>query len=157
MLRLDLSTLEPHVSGPHSPDRARSISAFVAEIRAGAQEFPDTVWAALIGSCTNSSCEDMSRVADVAMQASAYGVTAAVPLMVTPGSEQIRATIERDGQLRALEGIGAVVLENACGPCIGQWHREVPQSPNTIVTSYNRNFPGRNDGQATTMNFIASP
>ncbi len=157
VLEIDLSNLEPHIVGPRTPDRARPISRLAAEIADPINSFCDEISTALIGSCTNSSCEDMSRVADVAMQASAYGVTAAVPLMVTPGSEQIRATIERDGQLRALEGIGAVVLENACGPCIGQWHREVPQSPNTIVTSYNRNFPGRNDGQATTMNFIASP
>ena len=100
----------------------------------------------------------MSRAADVAEQARAHGVKAAVPLMVTPGSAQIRATIERDGQLRSLNNIGAVVLANACGPCIGQWRRTLKRmTPNTIVTSYNRNFPGRNDGQRTTMNFIASP
>jgi len=98
---------------------------------------------ALIGSCTNSSYEDMSRSADVAEQASAHGVHAAVPFMVTPGSEQIRATIKRDGQMDSLEAMGGTVLANACGPCIGQWHRsqEMVGVPNTIVTSYNRNFP----------------
>ena len=105
--------------------------------------------AALIGSCTNSSYEDMSRAAAVAAQAKARGVEAAVPFMVTPGSEQVRATIERDGQMQSLKDIGAIVLANACGPCIGQWRRasEATVAPNTIVTSYNRNFPRRNDGQ----------
>ena len=114
---------------------------------------------ALIGSCTNSSYEDMSRAADVADQAKAHGLKAAVPFLVTPGSEQVRATIERDGQMQSLKEIGATVLANACGPCIGQWRRakEIAEVPNTIVTSYNRNFPRRNDGQPTTMNFIASP
>ena len=114
---------------------------------------------ALIGSCTNSSYEDMSRAADIANQAEAHGASAAVRLLVTPGSEQVRATIERDGQMHSLQGIDATVLANACGPCIGQWRRsEVKQrEPNTIVTSYNRNFPRRNDGHAETMNFIASP
>ena len=108
---------------------------------------------------TNSSYEDMSRAADVAQQARAHGAAAAVSFMVTPGSEQIRATIERDGQMRALREIGGTVLANACGPCIGQWRRAAPgaAAPNTIVTSYNRNFPGRNDGRAITMSFIASP
>ena len=101
----------------------------------------------------------MSRSADVAEQARAHGVKAAVPFMVTPGSEQVRATIERDGQMASLKAIGATVLANACGPCIGQWRRSQERStkPNTIVTSYNRNFPMRNDGQPTTMNFIGSP
>src|SRR5271170_4533251 len=149
--------LEPHVVGPHSPDRARPISKLAAEVRDAKNSFHDAISTALIGSCTNSSYEDMSRAADVAEQARAHGVKAAVPLMVTPGSAQIRATIERDGQLRSLNNIGAVVLANACGPCIGQWRRTEAHTPNTIVTSYNRNFPGRNDGYRTTMNFIASP
>jgi aconitate hydratase len=157
VLELDLSKLEPHVVGPHSPDRARPISKLAAEVRDAKNSFHDAISTALIGSCTNSSYEDMSRAADVAEQARAHGVKAAVPLMVTPGSAQIRATIERDGQLRSLNNIGAVVLANACGPCIGQWRRTEAETPNTIVTSYNRNFPGRNDGQRTTMNFIASP
>jgi aconitate hydratase len=157
VLELDLSKLEPHVVGPHSPDRARPISQLAAEVGDAKNSLCAAISTALIGSCTNSSYEDMSRAADVAEQASAHGIKAAVPLMVTPGSEQIRATIERDGQLRSLSNIGAVVLANACGPCIGQWQRAQADEPNTIVTSYNRNFPGRNDGQAMTMNFIASP
>ena len=159
VVRLDLSQLEPHVVGPHTPDRARPISHLAAELADPANGFVDTIANALIGSCTNSSYEDMSRAADVAAQVKWHGLAAAVPLMVTPGSDQVRATIERDGQMQALEGIGAVVLANACGPCIGQWRRPeaAAQGPNTIVTSFNRNFPRRNDGQATTMNFIASP
>ena len=159
IVEIDLSKLEPHVVGPHSPDRARPVSAMAQEIRDGDNEFVDKISTTLIGSCTNSSYEDMSRAADVAEQASAFGIKAAVPLMVTPGSEQVRATIERDGQLDSLRAIGATVLANACGPCIGQWRRarEVSEAPNTIVTSYNRNFPRRNDGQPQTMNFISSP
>lgn len=158
VLRVDLSRLEPHVVGPHSPDRARPLSRFVAEVRE-AGDVPEALSAALIGSCTNSSYQDMSRAADVARQARAHGVSAAVPLYVTPGSERVRATTERDGQLAALRGIGGVLLANACGPCIGQWKRpeELVRRPNSIVSSYNRNFPGRNDGQATTLHFIASP
>lgn len=159
VVRLDLSTLEPHVVGPHSPDRARPLSKLAAEIKDAGNGFVDAISAALIGSCTNSSYEDMSRAADVAAQATAHGAKAAVPLMVTPGSDQVRATIERDGQLQSVKHIGGTVLANACGPCIGQWRRsrEVAGGPNTIVTSYNRNFPRRNDGQPSTMNFIASP
>ena len=159
VVRLDLSTLEPHVVGPHSPDRARPISKLAAEVSDAGNKFIDRISSALIGSCTNSSYEDMSRSADVAEQAKAHGVKSAVPFLVTPGSEQVRATIERDGQMKSLKDINGAVLANACGPCIGQWRRakEVAAVPNTIVTSYNRNFPARNDGQATTMNFIASP
>ena len=159
IVEIDLSKLKPHVVGPHSPDRARPVSAMAQEIRDGDNEFVDQISTALIGSCTNSSYEDMSRAADVAEQASALGIKAVVPLMVTPGSEQVRATIERDGQLDSLRAIGATVLANACGPCIGQWRRarEASEAPNTIVTSYNRNFPRRNDGQPQTMNFITSP
>ena len=159
VIRLDLSTLEPHVVGPHTPDRARPISRLAAEVAEPGNEFVDDISTALIGSCTNSSYEDMSRAADVAEQAKAHGVNSAVPFMVTPGSEQVRATIERDGQMQSLQEIGGTVLANACGPCIGQWRRAKKMAgvPNTIVTSYNRNFPRRNDGQPTTMNFIASP
>ncbi|MFI5308248.1 MAG: aconitate hydratase [Polyangiales bacterium] len=159
VLELDLSTLEPHVVGPHSPDRARPISQLAEELRDASLGLVDRISVALIGSCTNSSYEDMSRAASVARQAAAHGLEAAAAFMVTPGSEQIRATIERDGQLGALREIGATVLANACGPCIGQWRREPDASdtPNTIVTSFNRNFAGRNDGRATTMSFIASP
>jgi len=157
VLEIDLSKLEPHVVGPHSPDRARPLSKLAAEVSEPNSSFRDKISTALIGSCTNSSYEDMSRAADVAEQARAHGSKAAVPFMITPGSEQIRATIERDGQMRSLKDIGGIVLANACGPCIGQWQRGATEAPSTIVTSYNRNFPGRNDGNATTMNFIASP
>jgi aconitate hydratase len=159
VLELDLSKLEPHVVGPHSPDRARPISELAAEVRDPKRSFCDAISVALIGSCTNSSYEDMSRAADVALQARAHGVATAVSFLVTPGSEQIRATLERDGQMRALREIGGTLLANACGPCIGQWRRATQgaATADTIVTSYNRNFPGRNDGRATTMSFIASP
>lgn len=159
VVRLDLSTLEPHVVGPHSPDRDRPISKLAAEVADKSNAFVDQIASALIGSCTNSSYEDMSRAADIAEQAKAHGLKVAVPFMVTPGSEQVRATIERDGQMQSLKDIGGTVLANACGPCIGQWRRAESETitPNTIVTSYNRNFPRRNDGQPTTMNFIASP
>ena len=159
VVRIDLATLEPHVVGPHSPDRARPISELAAEVADAGNEFIDGISAALIGSCTNSSYEDMSRAADVAEQAAARGMKSAVPFMVTPGSEQVRATIERDGQMESLHKIESTVLANACGPCIGQWRRsrDANTGANTIVTSYNRNFPRRNDGAPTTMNFIASP
>ena len=159
VLELNLSTLEPHVVGPHSPDRARPLSALAAEVADASNGFVDTISTALIGSCTNSSYEDMSRAADIAEQARTRGVRAAAPFLVTPGSNRVRQTIERDGQMCALSAIGGAVLANACGPCIGQWRRarEATAAPNTIVTSYNRNFPARNDGRPTTMNFIASP
>jgi aconitate hydratase len=159
VVRLDLSALEPHIVGPHSPDRARPISKLAAELADPKNAFVDRISAALIGSCTNSSYEDMSRAADVADQARAHGLKSSAAFMVTPGSEQVRATIERDGQMKSLKDIKANVLANACGPCIGQWRRskEASAMPNTIVTSYNRNFPARNDGQPTTMNFIGSP
>ena len=159
VVEIDLSSLEPHVVGPHSPDRARPLSKLAQEILDSEGELLDEISTCLIGSCTNSSYEDMSRAADIAEQAKSHGIKSAVPLMVTPGSEQIRATIERDGQMASLKDIGGTVLANACGPCIGQWKRDsaVSGKPNTIVTSYNRNFPRRNDGQPTTMNFIASP
>ena len=159
VIRLDLTALEPHVIGPHSPDRARPISQLATEVADARNGFVDDISTALIGSCTNSSYEDMSRAADVAQQAQAHGLNPATPFMVTPGSERVRATIERDGQMATLKALGATVLANACGPCIGQWRRSQTETdhPNTIVTSYNRNFPRCNDGQPTTMNFIASP
>jgi aconitate hydratase A / 2-methylisocitrate dehydratase len=159
VVRLDLSALEPYVVGPHSPDRARPIGKLAAEVSDKANGFLDKISTALIGSCTNSSYEDMSRAADVAEQAKAHGLKTATPFLVTPGSEQVRATIERDGQMQSLKDINGTVLANACGPCIGQWRRSSEETavPNTIVTSYNRNFPRRNDGQPTTMNFIGSP
>ncbi len=159
VVELDLSKLEPYIVGPHSPDRARPISRLAAEVADAKNGFIDRISTALIGSCTNSSYEDMSRAADVAEQAKAHGLKTDVPFLVTPGSEQVRATIERDGQMQSLQDIDGTVLANACGPCIGQWRRSAAEGavPNTIVTSYNRNFPRRNDGQPTTMNFIGSP
>jgi aconitate hydratase len=159
VIRIDLSALEPHIVGPHTPDRSRPLSQLAAELAVPGNAVPDGIATALIGSCTNSSYEDMSRAADVAGQARSHGLKAAVPYWVTPGSEQVRATIARDGQMEALAGIGAAVLANACGPCIGQWRRAEREAaaPNVIVTSYNRNFPARNDGRPSTMNFIASP
>ena len=157
VIRIDLSTLEPNIVGPHTPDLARPISQMSEDVKKN--NYLDNISVALIGSCTNSSYEDMSRAASIADQAKARGVKTKIPLLVTPGSEQIRATIERDGQMDSLKDIGATVLANACGPCIGQWNRpELKKGePNNIVTSYNRNFPGRNDGKRETMNFIGSP
>ena len=157
VVEIDLSALEPHIAGPHTPDLARPISRLGPD--AESNGYVTEISAALIGSCTNSSYEDMSRAASLAEQARARGVRSKVPLLVTPGSEQIRRTIERDGQMRSLSDIGATVLANACGPCIGQWSRpELREGqPNTIITSFNRNFPGRNDGQRQTLNFIGSP
>ena len=156
VIKIDLSLLQPFVVGPHTPDLARPISKLAEDVKN--HDYIDDISVALIGSCTNSSYEDMSRVSDIALQAKLKGIVANIPLMITPGSEQIRATIERDGQLENLESIGATVFANACGPCIGQWNRpEFTNLKNTILTSYNRNFPGRNDGSRETMNFIASP
>ena len=157
VIEINLSELEPYVVGPHTPDLARPISELATAIEKNG--YPDKISTALIGSCTNSSYEDMTRASSVAQQALAHNSVSCTPLLVTPGSEQIRATIERDGQMETLRRIGAIVLANACGPCIGQWSRpEVDRTiKNTIVTSYNRNFPGRNDGSVQTMNFIASP
>jgi aconitate hydratase len=159
VLRVNLSTLEPHVAGPYSPDRVRPLSKLAAEVADSESGFPRGISVALIGSCTNSSYEDMTRAADVAEQARARAVKVAIPYLVTPGSEQVRSTLERDGQLRSLQEVGAKVLANACGPCVGQWRRTdvSAETPNVIVTSYNRNFAGRNDGRRSTMNFIASP
>jgi aconitate hydratase len=159
VLELDLSALEPHVVGPHSPDRARPLSRLAEEVRDARSGFRDEISVALIGSCTNSSYEDMGRAASVAEQARAHGVRASSALLVAPGSQRIRATIERDGLLRSLREIGAAVLANACGPCIGQWRRAdgAEDAASTIVTSFNRNFRGRNDGRAGTQSFIASP
>lgn len=157
VIEIDLSKLEPYVVGPHTPDLARPISQLAEDVQKN--NYLDNISVALIGSCTNSSYEDMTRAANVAEQAKQKGLKIKIPLLVTPGSEQIRATIERDGQMETLTGVGATVLANACGPCIGQWRRpELKQGePNTIVTSFNRNFPGRNDGRRETMNFIGSP
>ncbi len=157
IVEIDLSKLEPHMVGPHTPDLARPVSKLAADV--AAHNYPDRISVALVGSCTNSSYEDISRAADVAEQARAQGARMKTPFLVTPGSEQIRATIERDGQMASLEAIGATVLANACGPCIGQWKRQeiAKGEPNTIVTSFNRNFPKRNDGNAATHAFMGSP
>lgn len=157
VIEIDLSTLEPYIAGPHTPDLARPISHLADDVKEN--KYLDTISVALIGSCTNSSYEDMTRAASVAEQAKSHGLHVQIPLLVTPGSEQIRATIERDGQMHTLSDIGATVLANACGPCIGQWNRpEIkPGESNTIVTSFNRNFPGRNDGRRETMAFMGSP
>lgn len=157
VIEINLSTLEPHIVGPHTPDLARSISDLADDVKKN--NYVDSISVALIGSCTNSSYEDMSRAASIAKQAQLQGVKAKIPLLVTPGSEQIRGTIQRDGQMDSLVDIGATVLANACGPCIGQWDRPElkEQEKNTIVTTFNRNFPGRNDGHQSTLNFIGSP
>jgi aconitate hydratase len=158
VIELDLSSLEPQVGGPHSPGRVRPISELAAEIRDPKNAFCDEISTVLIGSCTDSSYEDVSRAANVAAQAKAHNLRSAAAFLVTPGSEQVRRKVERDGQLRMLEDIGGVVLAAACGPCIGQWRRADPaEAPNTIVSSYNRNFAGRNDGQSATMHFLVSP
>jgi aconitate hydratase len=157
VVEIDLSKLEPMVVGPHTPDLARPISKLPNEARQ--KQYPEAIRVALIGSCTNSSYEDISRAADVARQLAANGAKAVIPLMVTPGSERVRLTIERDGLLKPLQDSGAIVLANACGPCIGQWKRDDVKEgePNAIMTSFNRNFPARNDGNTSTLAFIASP
>jgi aconitate hydratase len=158
VIEIDLSTLNPHINGPHTPDLAREVKDLGAEARENG--WPLEISAALIGSCTNSSYEDITRAASIAREAAAKGLKVKSKLMITPGSEQVRATIERDGLLADFEALGATVLANACGPCIGQWDRSAdrdPGSPNCIVTSYNRNFPKRNDGDAATLAFVTSP
>jgi aconitate hydratase len=157
VIEIDLNTLEPHIVGPHTPDLARPISKLKDD--AVKNSYPLEISSALIGSCTNSSYEDIGRAAFIAREAAKKGLKSKVPLMVTPGSEQTRVTIERDGYLKDLEAIGATVLANACGPCIGQWKRDDIKEGerNSIVSSYNRNFPARNDGNAETLSFIGSP
>jgi aconitate hydratase len=157
IIHIDLSTLEPHVNGPYSPDRAWKLSELANGVQA--QGYPEKIAVALIGSCTNSSYEDIQRAASIAKQALQHGLKARCPLTITPGSEQIRATIERDGLLQILEDIGGLVLANACGPCIGQWKRHdiTMGEKNSILTSYNRNFAGRNDANPGTHSFVASP
>jgi aconitate hydratase len=158
LIEINLDELKPLINGPHSPDRANRVGKAVGR-EAEANGWPLEISAALIGSCTNSSYEDITRAASVARQAAAAGLTTKTELLVSPGSEQIRATIERDGLLQDLEAIGATVLANACGPCIGQWDRPPSANghPNTIVNSFNRNFPKRNDGSANTLSFVTSP
>jgi aconitate hydratase len=154
---IDLSTLEPHLVGPHTPDLARPISQIAEEAKRN--NWPTKLSSALIGSCTNSSYEDIGRSAMIAEQAMSIGVKMSQPFLVSPGSTQIQNTITRDGQMKTFESVGAVVLANACGPCIGQWKRDDVKSgdKNTILTSFNRNFRGRNDANMETLSFIGSP
>ena len=157
VIEIDLSTLEPHVVGPHTPDRARPISAMAAECEA--EGWPRELKYALIGSCTNSSYEDIDRSAALARQARDAGIKAKSGFMISPGSDQIMSTIQRDGQAQDFADIGGVVLANACGPCIGQWRRDdiSKGDTNTIINSFNRNFRGRNDANPATLSFIGSP
>jgi aconitate hydratase len=159
VVEINLDALTPLINGPHSPDRAHKIGANGVGKAARENDWPLEVSATLIGSCTNSSYEDITRAASIARQASAKGLKAKVELLISPGSEQIRATIERDGLLADLEAVGATVLANACGPCIGQWERAADKTakPNSIVNSFNRNFPKRADGSANTLSFVTSP
>jgi aconitate hydratase len=157
VIEIDLSTLEPHVNGPFTPDRAIPISQFANEVRKN--NWPQKLEVGLIGSCTNSSYEDISRSASLAQQAVDKKLKAKAEFTITPGSEQVRYTVERDGYLGVFEKMGGVVLANACGPCIGQWSRHTndPNRANSIITSFNRNFAKRNDGNPNTHAFVASP
>ena len=157
VIEINLSELEPHVNGPFTPDLAWPISKLAEAAKE--HDWPETIEVGLIGSCTNSSYEDITRAASIAQQAVDKKLKAKSEYTVTPGSEQIRFTVERDGLLEAFEEIGGVVLANACGPCIGQWarHSDDPKRKNTIVTSFNRNFAKRNDGNPNTHSFVASP
>ncbi|HEX3203502.1 MAG TPA: aconitate hydratase [Nitrospiraceae bacterium] len=157
VVEIDLSKLEPHVVGPHTPDLARPISKMAAEAKE--KGYPVELKAALIGSCTNSSYEDIGRSAHIAKQGLKAGLKAKTPFLVSPGSERIFNTMKRDGFMEAFEQMGATVLSNSCGPCIGQWKRAdgVKGKADSIVSSFNRNFPGRNDGISETLSFLASP
>lgn len=158
VITIDLSTLEPHVNGPHTPDLSTPLSMFAKAVETN--KWPTSVSSALIGSCTNSSYQDMTRAEDLVKQATAAGLKPATDFFITPGSEQIRATLERDTTLSTFSEAGGIVLANACGPCIGQWKRTdgvTKGENNAIFSSYNRNFRGRNDGNPDTMNFLASP
>ncbi len=157
VIEINLSELEPHLNGPFSPDKAIPISKMKEAVKEN--DFPDAIRVALIGSCTNSSYEDIDRSSNIAKQALAKGLKAKSQFTITPGSEQVRATIERDGQLKTLSDFGGLVLANACGPCIGMWKRVDIKAGerNTIVTSFNRNFAKRNDGNPQTLAFVASP
>lgn len=157
IIEINLSELEPQVNGPFTPDLASPLSQFADAVKKNG--WPAKLSAGLIGSCTNSSYEDMSRAASIAKQALAAGIKAKVPFAITPGSEQIRATIERDGLIEVFEKVGGTVLANACGPCIGQWKRTEVQKgeKNSIITSFNRNFAARNDANPATHAFVTSP
>ena len=157
VIEINLSELEPHINGPFTPDRATPLSQFAAEVKKN--NWPKELEVGLIGSCTNSSYEDISRAASIARQASDKKLKVKAEFTITPGSEQVRYTVDRDGFLADFDQIGGVVLANACGPCIGQWarHTNDPQRPNSIITSFNRNFAKRNDGNPNTHAFVASP
>jgi len=157
VIEINLSELEPHINGPFTPDLAWPISKFAEAVKTN--NWPDELEVGLIGSCTNSSYEDITRAASVAKQATDNGIKTRSEFIVTPGSEQVRFTVERDGYLDIFEKAGGVILANACGPCIGQWarHSNDPSRKNSIVTSYNRNFAKRNDGNPNTHAFVASP
>ena len=156
-IKINLSDMEPYVNGPFTPDMANTVSELPAFLKEN--NYPDTLEVGLIGSCTNSSYEDLSRAASIARQAKAKKLEVKSGFIITPGSEQIRYTTERDGLLAAFDEIGGVIMANACGPCIGQWSRKMddPERKNSIVTSFNRNFAKRNDGNAGTHAFVASP
>ena len=157
LIEINLSELEPHINGPFTPDKAWPLSKFASAVEEN--NFPETLEVGLIGSCTNSSYEDISRSASIADQAIRKGLKAKSEFTITPGSEQVRYTVERDGQLETFSKIGGIVLANACGPCIGQWarHTNDPDRKNSIMTSFNRNFAKRNDGNPNTYAFVASP
>lgn len=157
VIEIDLDKLEPHMVGPHTPDLARAVSDMEAAVQK--EGYPNKISAALIGSCTNSSYEDMDRAQSILDHAMANGLELKTPLMITPGSEQVFNTIKRDGQMATFEKAGAIVLANACGPCIGQWKRDDIKEgeSNSIVSSFNRNFRARNDGNVATLSFIGSP
>jgi aconitate hydratase len=157
IIEIDLNTLEPYINGPFTPDAAWPLSAFAKVVQE--KGYPQKLEAGLIGSCTNSSYEDLSRSAAVVRAAKDLGLKANAPFIINPGSEQVRYTAERDGLLAAFETVGAVIMANACGPCIGQWKRETedPERANSILTSFNRNFAKRNDGNPNTHTFISSP
>lgn len=158
IITINLSALEPHINGPFTPDLSTPLSKFKSVVEE--KGWPATFGAGLIGSCTNSSYQDMTRSEDIVKQASAAGLKPKADFFITPGSEQIRATLERDNTLSTFSSAGGTVLANACGPCIGQWTRTdgvKKGETNAILTSYNRNFPGRNDANRATMNFLASP
>ncbi|MEO6818742.1 MAG: aconitate hydratase [Ginsengibacter sp.] len=157
VIEINLSALEPHINGPFTPDLAWPISKFAEAVKTN--NWPEELEVGLIGSCTNSSYEDITRAASIAKQATDNGIKAKAEFTITPGSEQVRYTVERDGYLHTFEKMGGMVLANACGPCIGQWarHSNDPSKKNSIVTSYNRNFAKRNDGNANTHAFVASP
>ena len=157
VIEIDLNTLEPHINGPYTPDLAWPISQFAQAVKDNG--YPARLEVGLIGSCTNSSYEDLDRAASVARQAGEKNIRAKAEFTITPGSELIRYTVNRDGQLDVFEKIGGVVMANACGPCIGQWarHTDDPNRANSIITSFNRNFSKRNDGNPQTRAFVASP